>query len=402
MNQSNKLQIQCSSIALKKEELLAIIPNEVKQQLSVFDKDYESKLKPYTLCHEGDAKPSVFEGNSRKSVIMRWTKDTVRGFISKLKTGLQFFDGHNPTNDNQSNKVLGTLVAFGEKLINGVTSAVGVGYFPNPNNDMDVISAEFDVLTEGLIDNGSFISVVSSAIGEITGLALGSRKAGMKPAFPNAESLFVQAFEFIPNEENKNGEKILTKEEILGSLTSEDVRRLVKEREWRPTQLFDAGNIFKIDENEDGSRRIKSSDDSLNKWFKDNLKEAVILPKTKIETFRELESKYTNLEKSHTDAKPYFVKSKANEAFSEVSKKHNLEQNEKKLAFVKGNVEKNLDKFNGDISLLNKHIESEVENYSTIFEEAIKSINQNGFQPLSAGSPAAHNAVIPNNDKYTL
>ena len=72
------------------------------------------------------------------------------------------------------------------------------------------------------------------------------------------------------------------------------------------------------------------------------------------------------------------------------------------MSFIETNVKKNLDKFSGDISLLDKHIENEVENYSSIFEDALKVINKNnGFQPISTSYPA-DNAATPHNDKYTL
>jgi len=397
----NKIQIQCSAVALKKAEMLALIPDNVKTQLSSYDKDYESKLKPYVLCHEGEARPSVFDASGKKSIVMRWTKNTVNSFLSKLKTGLQFFDGHNPTNELQVNTVLGQLIAYGSSVVNGALSAIGIGYFPNSESvkDMDVISAEFDVLNEGLQDNGGIIEVLGSAISEITGLALGSRKSGMSPAFPGAERLAVQAFEFIKEEKN-NGDKILTKEEILNSLSIEDIKNVVRSRELRPTQVFDVNSILKIEETDEGSRKIKSTDDSLNKWFKDHLKDNVIMPKAKLETYSELEKKYSTLEKTNKEFQPYFLKSKGDEVFQELAKAKNLAQNPKKLSFIENNVKKNLDKFNGDISLLNKYVETQVDDYSTVFEDAVKALNESGFQPISTGSPA--NAAPPQIDNYTL
>lgn len=392
-----KIQIQCSSIGLKKDELLALIPDSVKSQLSTHDKDYESKLKPYVLCHEGEARPSVFNASGKKSIVMKWTKDTVNSFISKLKTGLQFFDGHNPSNDLQINNVLGQLVAYGSKVVNGALSAIGIGYFPESVNDMDVVSAEFDVLNEGLIDNGNFIEVLGNAISDITGLALGSIKAGMRPAFPGAEALQVQAFEFI-KEENKIEETKLTKEDILNGLSIEDIKSVVRARELRPTQVFDVNSILKIEETEEGSRKIKSTDESLNKWFKDHLKDNVIMPKTKMENYSELEKKYGALEKSYGEAKPHFVKSKASEFFQEISKTKNLSQNPKKLSFIESSVKKNLDKFIGDVNLLNKYVESEVDTYSAVFEEAVKALNDNS--PSTLGIPAL-NTAHPQ-DNFTL
>ena len=46
----------------------------------------------------------------------------------------------------------------------------------------------------------------------------------------------------------------------------------------------------------------------------------------------------------------------------------NLKQN------LENNLKNNLDKFNGDISLLNKYIETEVETFSNVFEDAVKAL----------------------------
>lgn len=395
----NKIQIQCSSIALKKDEMLSLIPDSVKQSLSAYDKDYESKLKPYVLCHEGDARPSVFDSTGKKSIIMRWTRDTVRGFMNKLRTGLQCFNGHNPTNEEQTNPRLGQLAGFGEKIINGILSAIGIGYFPNFElvKEMDVISAEFDVLNSGLIDNNGIIEVLGNAIGEITGLALGSRVNGMKPAFPGAESLAIQAFEFTEIKEKPK----LERKDVIDTLTIDEIKSVVRAREWRPTQVFDANSILKIEELEDGSKRIKSSDDSLNKWFKDHLKESAIIPKSKLDGNSELQKKYAELEKNYAAAKPAYLKNIATEKFNSLAKSKNLDQNEKKLLFVKNKVEKSIDKFSGSDKDLDKHIDDIANEAITDFEELYKAANTSGFTPI-IGAPPATNGANPSNDKYTL
>jgi hypothetical protein len=393
----NKIQIQCSTIALKKSEILSIIPDSVKRSLSLQDKDYESKLKPYTLCHEGQARPSIFDSTGKKSIVMQWSKDTVRGFISKLKSGLQFFAGHNPTNDNQSNTVLGSLVAFSERIINGSLSAIGIGYFPNSESvrDMDVISAEFDVLNAGMREINGVIEVAANAIGEITGLALGSRANGMKPAFPMAESLQVQAFEFIKEEK---GEKKLDRKELLETLTIDEIKNVVRNKELRITQVFDANSIFEVEETENGEKRFKTNDSSANKWLKDHLKDFTIVPKSKLDAIGDLDKKYKELEKSYQDAKPHYIKSIGNEKFSEYSKAKNLEANKDKLSFVENKIRKGLDKFNGSDKDLEKYIEEIGNEASTDYEEYIVK-GRNGFQPINTGLPSIDALPEPNSFK---
>jgi hypothetical protein len=65
---------------------------------------------------------------------------------------------------------------------------------------------------------------------------------------------------------------------------------------------------------------------------------------------------------------------------------------------VENNVKKNLDKFNGDVSLLNKYVDEQVETFSTVFEEAVKTLNDTAStttgNPISMAHPPIDNFTL--------
>lgn len=219
------VSLQCSLVALTKEEILSAIPKKTLD--SIKKKDAHPFFQAYVVCHEGTSTPTIVDGENRP---IHWSRAAVQSLRSIINKGIKFFHGHNKDSSHTGRKVIGKSVGSLQKVINGKLSHVLIAYHKKEHKDevkkYDVCSQEavWDLIEAGKI-------WLADKIKSLTGIALDNSKRET-PAFSGAKRLgMVQAFE--NKTEGDVGEMSENK-----TIKFEDVKKWVKEHNVFPNQLY--------------------------------------------------------------------------------------------------------------------------------------------------------------------
>lgn len=187
MNTTVILDIQLQ--AFSQNEIISRIPENVFNEIKAKDKHPFFQL--YSVCHEGTSKPKVL-GKGYKPIT--WLRESIQSIKNVVKKGINFFAGHNTTNENQDKKILGEVIHAFEEMIDNKLHFCTIGYFPPETREeakkLDICSQEAEW---NLIESGG--QLIADTCSKITGIALGNSQY-QQPAFEDAKRLvYVQAFE---------------------------------------------------------------------------------------------------------------------------------------------------------------------------------------------------------------
>lgn len=272
----------------------------IKQQ------DPNPTIYAYSIGHEGSWKPNVLGLGQRQMPMLR---DAISKMFNKTKLGLQCFFGHNADNSTNNRKSIGKVVGKTLREIGGVLHNVVAVYIHKEFSSLklDTCSIEADVHLNQVGDCVEFTD-----FGEVTGIALGDSSVD-KPAFPEAGLLaVVQAF--IEREK---------------SMELSEVKKLIKEKGWKVSEIFDRSDLVK-DDVVDGLRK-----DHSQKEFDHRIRVEKHLEEER-EKVKGLEEKLKSLEGSEAKIKELTAqvnKSKVSEMIESDIKTRNL--NDKQAAFVR-------------------------------------------------------------------
>lgn len=260
------IKIQATTAVLNQSEMLEAIPNRIMEKIKI--KNPNPYFQAYSIAKEGVSKPRVI-GEGTQTIA--WPKKAIQTLGQIIKTGLQFFSGHNADNSTDGRRRLGQVVGKIAKDIGGVLNQIVIGYFPNRKEaeNCDVCSIEADVeMTE--VPGG--MSIAEKVL-SLTGIALGN-SAQEHPAFEGAIKLgALQCFEPIEDNKAKNKMEEIQMPQIL---TFSDIKKAVQDMNIWPNQLFTEDQIKK--DNDFG--KIFESNKSLSKQVETLTKEKGVSEET--------------------------------------------------------------------------------------------------------------------------
>jgi hypothetical protein len=197
--------------ALGQNDIIKKIPSDVLAKIK--ENDSHPFFQMYSICHEGESTPKIFGANNKveKSQPISWTKKAIESMANVIKVGVKFFQGHNKTNSDITQKEVGKVIHAFQEEIDGKLHQVVIGYFPEKkaviNNDVCSQEASWTFIEQAG-------QLIADTCKKITGIALENSKIA-EPAFKDAKRLgFVQAFESSGDEQPGEGEKAMTFEEI--------------------------------------------------------------------------------------------------------------------------------------------------------------------------------------------
>ncbi|HDY87479.1 MAG TPA: hypothetical protein ENH82_05095, partial [bacterium] len=182
------VQIQASVANLSADEIAQAIPPEIMQKIKAANQS--PYFQAYSLAKEGMSKPRVI-GEGQKQIA--WPRKAVETLGTVIKTGLQFFFGHNSDNSTNGRRSMGQVVGKIAKNIGGALNQIVIGYFPNRSEaeKNNICSIEADV---EMTDIPGGMSIAEKVI-SITGIAL-ANSTQEQPAFAGAVRLgSLQCFE---------------------------------------------------------------------------------------------------------------------------------------------------------------------------------------------------------------
>ena len=181
------------------DEIMEMVGESTLNKLRASDPN--PLIKAFVVGHEGESRGNlVGVGN----VIKRWIKTMIRALGSKIKAGLQLFQGHAETNETAGRTPIGEVVGTKLKEIDGRESIIVACHIKPEFRDLplDVASVETTVDYKSVGDGTIEILGVS----DVTGIALGSSQM-QKPGFSGA-TLLGQLQAFVLEHTDKQGSKL--------------------------------------------------------------------------------------------------------------------------------------------------------------------------------------------------
>lgn len=220
------LEIQASSAKISPEEVLAALPDSVREKVR------GKNAAVYCIGEEGTSRPR--EVGRSGNLQLRWPRAVIRRLAEAASSGVKLFERHGKDNGHEGRKPLGEIVGSFTRMVGDKLQAIAVALMPEPRDDLDVCSIEADVEASG--------DLVGD-VAKVTGLALSSSRVD-SPAFAGAQRLAtLQCFEPGNNPDgNKNPGKPGEGEPRM-EITFKDVENFVRERNVFPHQLFKIDDI---------------------------------------------------------------------------------------------------------------------------------------------------------------
>lgn len=351
----DKIYLQGMTLALNKNQVISFLPDNFGKTIQ--DKiDYiktkfgfSPVIRAYSIAHEGTAKPTT-PGQNKKSVELKFTEKALDWIKEKasnaIDKGLKFFDGHNPTNDEQTNTELGQVIGVKKITHNGKKHVIAIGVFKDDSPIRDISSMEFSVDVKKL-NAGS-----DESIDEITGIALADTANGDKPGFPEAKQLAeFQCFEFQENDEPQIL-KIETKKETKKYMTIDEMKEEIRKQGISPHQLFTPTDIVGDVKIIDGRIEFEGGVPQVNNKIIGRLKGAYIFPEAEYKTLQEKLAKFPEMEKTVVEYKQFKAKQTASESLSAIYKQRNFDEAKQKYANDILSKKKILDNLNPEVDTL--------------------------------------------------
>ena len=370
----NKIYLQGTTLALNKNQVISFLPDNFGK--SVQDKiDYiKSKfgfspvIRAYSIAHEGTARPTT-PGENKRAVELKFTDkalDWIKDKASKaIDKGLKFFDGHNPSNDTQTNTELGEVIGVKKITHNGKKHVIAIGVFKEDSPTRDISSMEFAVDVKKL-NAGS-----DEAVDEITGIALADTSTGEKPGFPEAKQLAeFQCFEFQENEEPQIL-KIEPKKENKKYMTIDEMKEEIRKQGISPHQLYSPTEIVGEVKIVEGRLEFEGGVPQVNNKVLGRLKGAYIFPEAEYKTLQEKLAKFPELEKTVGEYKQFKAKQTVSESLPNIFKQRNFDEAKQKYATEILSKKKILDNLNPEVDALtqiNSKLDEIAEDYEFNFK----------------------------------
>lgn len=369
----NKIYLQGTTLTLSKNQIISFLPDNlgktVQDKIDSIKKKFgfSPVIRAYSIAHEGTAKPTT-PGQNKKAVELKFTEKALDWIKEKasnaIEKGFKFFEGHNPTNDEQTNPELGEVIAVKKITHNGKKHVIAIGAFKEDAPARDIASMEFTVDVQKM-ESGS-----DEAIDEITGIALADTSNGDKPGFPEAKQLAeFQCFEF--SEEKTESNIIDKKDNVKMELNLEMVKKFVRENDIPPQKIWEPGELVGEPRIEDGKLVIEGGYSALNNKILGKLKTAKIFGETEYKELQDKLTKLPELEKVALEHKQTKVKQTVTEALPNIFKQRNFDEPKQKYAneiLTKKKILDNLDPEVDALTQINSKLDEIAEDYEFNFK----------------------------------
>lgn len=342
-------------------------------------------FKAFVIGHEGVAQGFlVGVGN----IVKKWYRSAIEMLYNKIDIGIRLFHGHGETNDQGGRTPIGEVV--GKKLdtvANRLSTIVACYIYPQFRNlPLDVASIEADIDLDESKD-GLFVVNVN----EVSGIAL-ANKAVEKPGFPGATLLGqLQAFAKIKNLEGKS------------MLSLDEVRSFLRDEGLKPSDVFTPSEltsdphlsgIFKEAGKEEFGERWRRKAESMEEAAAEKRKEeAAALKKKHEEEIRIRDERIRALAQDVTRTKipAIFDKKAAERKFDETQ-----------IRFIKARLPKFVppDKPEELETALDKHLDTEVDEYNVIAKDVFKIAGEKKDEPTPGREPIEGQGAPSPEDKF--
>lgn len=227
---------------LKDAQVEEFISKEIYQNLKA--QDPHPYFIELVVAHEGVSQGPAFTGvlgsSPCGSVRKFWSVERIKELVKKLKSQrVPIYLFHQSS--GSSRKKVGEILGASLKKVNGLFSAIALGYVADPlvreklrKKELDTCSLEAELVLEQVSESRGAVEWLVNAIERVSGLALGQRTVS-QPGFPGAMVL-AQVEEF--EEESKEvwdwEKKLAQKDKELNQLKAELARyQAEKEQEER-------------------------------------------------------------------------------------------------------------------------------------------------------------------------
>ncbi len=371
-----RAQLRCMS----ESEIRDMIPPETLREIK--RKDPAPLFKAFVIGHEGEAE-GVLVGVG--NIVKRWFRDAVEKLHSKVRAGVQLFNGHAETNSHDGRISIGEVA--GKKLMrvkDRLSSVVACWIYPEFKHlPLDVASIEASVD----LDNDRRGGLYVADVGELTGIAL-SNSAIERPGFPGATLLGqLQAF---AKSKNIRGDNSM-------DFTIEDVKTFLKAEKIQPSDLFGAERLAEdpavkgLVESE--TRRAVAGEYAHRKRTEEGF------DKTREELEKQLKDKDAELDRLKVESAkakvvPLFDKQKADRKLDE-----------KQIKFIQARLERFVPKSAEEVEKdFNAYLDSEVDEYGRLAKEVFgiepAKENGNGSSKDSGTGPDEGKPAGPAVSKY--
>lgn len=220
------LEIQASSAKISPEEVLASLPESVREKVR------GKNAAVYCIGEEGTSRPR--EVGRSGNLTLRWPRAVIRRLAEAASSGVKLFERHGKDNGHDGRKPLGEIVGSFTRMVGDKLQAIAVAIMPEERADLDVCSIEADVEASG--------DLVGD-VAHVTGLALSSSRVD-SPAFAGAQRLAtLQCFDPAgePAGENKKPGKPGEGEPHMA--TFQEVKDFIRDHAVYPNQLFTIDDI---------------------------------------------------------------------------------------------------------------------------------------------------------------
>jgi len=187
----------------------------------------------YLLAKEGISRPRILNSKSKP---LLWTRDAIKSLADKVKSGIQAFNGHAETNSTYNRDKIGEVVGSFVQEIGGKLNHY-VAIASDRNHPYNVISMESTVEYK---DEGE-IGIVDRVL-DVTAVALGIKGRDI-PGIEGTE--LIAQMQFFEEDKLYRSSK---------TMNLEEVRRLIRENNWKVSDLFDFKKIV---------GKIKLEDDQI-------------------------------------------------------------------------------------------------------------------------------------------
>jgi hypothetical protein len=344
----NKIYLQSTALVLNRNQIVSFLPDSfgdtIKERIEYIKKTFgENKIvKAYSIAHEGTARPTT-DGQNKKTVELKFTEKALDWIKEKanlaIQKGLKFFDGHNPTNDSQTNTELGQAIATKKINHEGKKHIIAIGIFGKDSPERDISSMEFSVDLEKL-NNGS-----DESIDSISGIALADSTTGQRAGFPDAKKLGeFQCFEFQANEE-------IVQQNKKVKMDVSTIKEWIRENGIQPQQLYTPTEIIGEVRVVDGKLEFDGGIPQFNNKILGRLKNAYVFPETDYKILQEKLNKIPELEKSFGEYKKIKTKQDASESLPTILKQRNFDESKLKYVNEIFNKKKILDNLDSEIDI---------------------------------------------------
>jgi len=257
------LEIQASNAKISPEEVLAALPDSVREKVR------GKNAAVYCIGEEGTSRPR--EVGRSGNLTLRWPRAVIRR-LAEAASGAKLFERHGKDNSHDGRKPLGEIVGSFTRLVGDKLQAIAVALMPEAREDLDVCSIEADVEASG--------DLVGD-VAKVSGLALSSSRVD-SPAFAGAQRLAtLQCFEpGVDPDGNKKTGKPGEGEPHMP--TFQEVKDFIRDHAVYPNQLFTIEDLkndrvfgVTLTEGENAKKRVtelETENTNIKKQFADSVR----------------------------------------------------------------------------------------------------------------------------------